>query len=80
MKDILPEDIICIASLLTKQLAKNCTKQELINYRILFQTLANDLQTIIFYEMKQKIDPRAKLLYLKNIKIKKRAFCSVFID
>ena len=51
MKDMTPEDILTIATLLSRQLAKTCSKQELISYKCFFQNVANNLQTIIFYEL-----------------------------
>ena len=51
MNKLPPEDILTIATIFSRQLAKCCSKQELVSYKCFFQNVANNLQTIIFYEL-----------------------------
>ena len=47
MKDISAEEMIAVASIFSIELSKNMNKKQLIRCKTFFQTIANNLQSII---------------------------------
>ena len=47
MKNISPEELVTLASIISIKLSNNSTKKELIKYKTFFQTIASNLQAII---------------------------------
>lgn len=47
MEDKTVEDIISLATIFSTALSKNCSKEQLTEYRIFFQTVSNNLINII---------------------------------